>query len=614
MNITPDRLARATAILVALQEATPAATSINSGSDSNVNTGNNHNNDRDGAYDRCLVRNHKRKRCRDTFPLSSGTPSTITKRMELNEWAIPLLFIDHVQPSKQLSALIHEFFVVDHDDENNNTTTVNSWHNDVISIINEILLRLLKQSSCHLQSESGLITLQSPSSQPLSATTTFGYVDVVGPITANKQFIKAIVALYYHSLEAILFCEKVRTQTHLQPETSKAVCEHFVMSTIPKTVTHAFLCHNSFHRALIACCYVSISQAIHYTRKIRPSKAVYDIPIYSLLQNIVQCSYYEFIKVLKTFFIPSLSVHSKANRQLGSPFIFTLPRCIIYDMKIMEMNIIDSLLWVCNSPLRFVDTWANQIRQIQGVKSTSGNTNDFCSWPPKCLAPVLPEEVENVTDVDVGSEEPDVIGTITKQSDDTFTLASKHPNYFDFHLVEYIIGTMLSTARKRIFKLCKVLLIIQSSTSDDPMMMIVSQQIFVVFRCMVRNYVHLFYDRHIDHWILCTIYGVTRSIKYQPELKFAQIISAYIYVREYELGTATCQQIVRHVKLVNTDPSNTTATPSINTQQGMGNVISLYNKVFVPTMKEYLLHSHSLRMCSIRLSSQSCGETTSNTL
>jgi hypothetical protein len=425
-------------------------------------------------------------------------------------------------------------------------------------------------------------------------------VDVVGPVTANKQFLKAIVALYYHSLEAILHCEKVRTQTTLKPEIIEAGCDHCVISTIPKAVSHSFIRHDSFHRALIACCYVSIRKAIHYTPKIRPSKDVYDIPIYSLLQNIVHCSSYEFIKVLKTFFIPSLSVHSEAYQQLGSPFILALPRSIVHAMHRMEVNIIDSLLWVCNSPLRSVDTWATQILQMQGEKPLVGNTKGTCYWPPRCLAPVLPEEVANTTDIVTGTE-TDVVETITKQPHVVCHLpTTDHPKYFDFHLTEKIFETMLSTAHKRIIKLCKVLHIIQCSTNDDPMM-IVSQQMHIVFRYIVRNYVYLFYDRHVDHWMLCSIYGVTRSIKYQPELKFAQIISAYIFVRENDLGTATCQQIVRHVKLVNTDPNNAPVTSPINVQQEMGNVISLYNKVFVPTMKEYLLNSHSLRMCSVKL-------------
>jgi Retinoblastoma-associated protein B domain len=89
----------------------------------------------------------------------------------------------------------------------------------------------------------------------------------------------------------------------------------------------------------------------------------------------------------------------------------------------------------------------------------------------------------------------------------------------------------------------------------------------------------------VDHWILCCIYAVCRTVKYDPEVKFAKIIEAYVAVREPDLGSVTCQRIVRHVKL----------SAGKTAEEGMGNVIILYNKVFVPAMKDHLLHSPSLK-------------------
>jgi hypothetical protein len=87
------------------------------------------------------------------------------------------------------------------------------------------------------------------------------------------------------------------------------------------------------------------------------------------------------------------------------------------------------------------------------------------------------------------------------------------------------------------------------------------------------------------------LYGVTRSLKYQPDLKFANIIEAYFVTRERDLGSITCQGIVRQVII----------SPGKTSEEGMGNIISLYNIVFIPAMKENLLNSESLKRNAINL-------------
>jgi hypothetical protein len=580
----------------------------------------------------CLSKNRlKRKRCpdrstgsrydRDVNAMSAVPviPSSISKRMELNEWAISLLFIDHVHPSQQLLELMREYFVVDH--TGTNRLGIDSWHNNhVVPIINIILSQLLSQY-CHdlKQSDSAQFDSIPPRISVSTNETTIGTVVVDGAITANIQFLKAMMALYYHALEAILYCTKVQVQNKMvfNAETTTHQRDRITSPTTTTTTTTkdaitAYLRHESFHRALIACCYICVAMAVQYTGRIRPSKGIHSIPVYTLLQNVVQCSSYEFIKVLDYFFLPSLSASSEAYNQLGSPFIFTLPHRIVTELHDIKQYVLDSLLWACNSPLRSGDTtFAKQIHnQLHNNK-----TNIDSYWPPKCLALTLPDEVDDddatnttITKWQVQFEQDshddvNMRPSITTPQHIRRCPAADYHTNFDVHVVEHIIDTILSMAQKRIIAICKELGIVNNRNGDELMTMVV-QQIYVVFRYILRNHIYLFYDRHVDHWILCTIYGVTRSLKYPPELKFAQIISAYAMIREQDLGTATCQQIVRHVRLVNTDdPYHTLAPRYINTQeQEMGNVISLYNKVFIPTMKEYLLNSTALRSCSIQLS------------
>lgn len=156
--------------------------------------------------------------------------------------------------------------------------------------------------------------------------------------------------------------------------------------------------------------------------------------------------------------------------------------------------------------------------------------------------------------------------------------------------MSYIMCKLLLLAYRRIEALCNYLKV----PPDYP----VKSQVWATFRYLVRNHIELLFDRHVDHWILCSLYGVSRTVKYEPELKFAKIIEIYVAVREPELGSVTCQRIVRHIKIA----------VGMTAEGSMGNVITLYNKVFVPAMKEYLLNSKSLKSCTAKLAKLQLGE------
>ena len=104
------------------------------------------------------------------------------------------------------------------------------------------------------------------------------------------------------------------------------------------------------------------------------------------------------------------------------------------------------------------------------------------------------------------------------------------------------------------------------------------------FRHLLRRHIKLFYDRHIDHWILTTIYGVGKRMKFNPEITFARTIEAYIHVRGPELGESQCHRIVRQVKIKTSEGSSQ-----------LGHIILLYNKVFIPAMRLHLLKSEDLK-------------------
>ena len=82
-------------------------------------------------------------------------------------------------------------------------------------------------------------------------------------------------------------------------------------------------------------------------------------------------------------------------------------------------------------------------------------------------------------------------------------------------------------------------------------------------------------------------------MKYEPDLTFARIIEVYVAVRGKDLGERTCQAIVRHVKIL--DGAGDGEDDNAYGATKIGNIIRLYNLVFVPIMKNYLLKSKVLR-------------------
>lgn len=104
---------------------------------------------------------------------------------------------------------------------------------------------------------------------------------------------------------------------------------------------------------------------------------------------------------------------------------------------------------------------------------------------------------------------------------------------------------------------------------------------------IVDAFLHLFYnktevleDHHIDQWLVCTIYGILKIVNYSAATKFVTIIDAYEDVRRREIGEAEVKKVTRQVHL----PDDTTGT-----------VIDVYNKRYVPFMKDYLLSDENLK-------------------
>jgi hypothetical protein len=307
---------------------------------------------------------------------------------------------------------------------------------------------------------------------------------------------------------------------------------------------------------LLACCCSVVVKAVGATQKVRPSVNLQTLQIYSIL-HITESNPYDCLKVSESFH-RALTLET-ARGKLGSPLIFALPRILQREAKQTEVQILDSLLWARDP--KFIDSMPDKIEEFEEKSDKEKESDAVCLWPPEILAPTLREEIEDLAGETARTDFP----------------TPEHPDFAEYKCVSYLLRKLLRFAFHRIQALCKVL--------DVPHDLPVATQVWVAFRYLLRHNIDLLYDRHVDHWILCSLYGVGKTLRLKPDISFARIIEAYVSVRGQELGDVTCQRIVRHIKI--STGSNANAT--------IGNVIVLYNKVFVPSMKEHLLKSRSLK-------------------
>ncbi|CAK4360277.1 unnamed protein product [Aphanomyces euteiches] len=95
-------------------------------------------------------------------------------------------------------------------------------------------------------------------------------------------------------------------------------------------------------------------------------------------------------------------------------------------------------------------------------------------------------------------------------------------------------------------------------------------QVWTTVKECISAYHDLLRDRHLDHMILCSFYGVAKVNHVVPEVTFKRILDAY--KRLYP--TVSKSSIVREIPLDST---------------AKGDVIKFYNRCFIPTMKAFLL-------------------------
>ena len=357
----------------------------------------------------------------------ADSPPVMTEEMELNEWTIAVLSsLSAIGPSSMLVQQLNNIIISCSTKSIDGAAMTTSWQNVIVPVLNRFIVRM------HDTVGDG----QKQSSLPIEVS-----ADGVARSTyrtQDTQLWAAIIQVFYQALELILTHE-----------------EHAANSTLVLT--------SDFHEALLACCYLSVAKGVIMTGKMQlvnpESHQIYAI------MPLTGCTPFTYLKVTESFVramtvTTNGKVNSSTKNLLGA--FGALPRLLQKEVKTSEIFVIESLLWARDHPNSLAEGY---------IVSAVADLKQEKQWPPDCLKPTLPEEIEDL-DGESGMEEN--------------TAQSKNK---EAAFVSYLMRKLMKIAHNRIHSICKMLEI-------PPEYPVVSQA-WVAFRYLLRNHIELLYGRHI---------------------------------------------------------------------------------------------------------------------
>mmetsp|Transcript_26374 Transcript_26374/g.43162 ORF Transcript_26374/g.43162 Transcript_26374/m.43162 type:complete len:471 (+) Transcript_26374:2-1414(+) len=132
-------------------------------------------------------------------------------------------------------------------------------------------------------------------------------------------------------------------------------------------------------------------------------------------------------------------------------------------------------------------------------------------------------------------------------------------------LVGYMLRNLVDVTNRRVSALCELLSVPSASVTTNKTM--------EVFTAMLHHRTDIFFDRHPDQLMLCSLYAAV-STKGKPEVSFQKITDAYMELNRDLLGSEISYAIVHRIKNCS------------DHEDQFGDIISLFNEVFVPKMKQ----------------------------
>ena len=367
------------------------------------------------------------------------------------------------------------------------------------------------------------------------------YVDPTGKMRANYQSDSSRISLQAKIIwRALVSLYYDALESILDYETAR----------IKSTSHPCILMNPSFHKALLSICLICVVHATSgNSANLQHEKNGFgsNLFVQSILK-LMDCTSYEYMKVSESF---SLSME-KTSLNLNKT-IHKVPELILKKLHDAEIQLLESLLW---SSCPNASSERTTVRVLGSLMSSKNSS----LWPPKILEPIQDEKIFN--ELDITTTEADVSTQSFPRLD--FSSESSY--------VDYITTKLLSLVSKRVAILCGHL--------NIPPHYQVTKQVWYTFRQLLRKKIYLLYDRNVDQLILCTIYGTCKVMRYKPEITFSKIIKVYNSCFEDRLDKADAQQIIRNV--------------TMKSSGHIGTVIEFYNKIYLPTMKKYLLKSKSM--------------------
>ena len=477
--------------------------------------------------------------------------------LQLNEWCVAIMSAKEVKPSQRLLLYLEasDDDVVKQSEANSLISGVHEdrdtvgWRSKIVTILNRGIYRLTNEGTIDTPNRNKKFVVDSKTGE-----LTFDSVRASDP---DAQLCVALVTFFYHALECTIFQETLRQNTASHPK---------------------LIQNDVFHRALLSFCYVCILKGFSGSGKLPLSDRHQGLQLYQILQ-LLESTPYSYLKTSES--VARALRFDKGRPRTSLPHTSSLPTVLERHLSLCEIIILDSHIWSRDENLTFEGCVMDAIREIKLLPPTS--TSGY-SWPPEELQPTLPDEKDDYFEPNRGQKSGK-----HQKSASTVKIAMDPEHQFTMYAVRKLLKIMYF----RIAGLCNALHI----PDNYP----IAGQIWIALRYLLRHHIELLYDRHIDQLLLCVLYGVSKIIRYDPELSFSRIIDGYFELRSREIGDHGCQRVVKQIRIVGHADIGKAPNDKQVHGNGFGNVIHLYNQVFVPVMKNHLLQSKSLKKASLKL-------------
>ena len=484
-------------------------------------------------------------------PFQGGTDlfkESIIKSMEENEWINSLLLdisrAKAIKPSTRLRLYLRSGGRSEQGGED-------QWKDVMFLILDKVLGQVsghyfdLSPSPSSESTSQGAENIRIGSNGELNLANIKTDMKVPEPIT-DDAFGAALLALYYFSLESILFDESARLKTSKHPR---------------------LILNPSFHRALLSVCCICLLRAIGAqsgNQMFDPDISIAangNTAILSVLK-LTKCSPYEFLKVSETF------LRSSEQAIFGG-----LPANIRRHIAEIDDYLVQQAVWASSpgdTSTSKGKTLLNEVDNLLGSQiSGTGHTAKY--WPVPSLMPTIEGEQDNMA----------AIGDLKSEAE---APPASSPLSTEYSYIDYLFRRASVWASKRISSLCKELTFPASAATE----------IWLAFRYLLRSQTFLLQDRHMDHIIVVSTYATCKRLDLDPTRDlFSRIVTAYVAINQGVMSERACHHLLQHV--------------NINTAKGYGNVIDFYNSVYVHPMKSYLLNSPTLRATALELKSSFIG-------